>query len=207
MKKHPLLADIGNTHIHIYNGLSVEHLEYAEAIELYADKRIQYICVNQKVELEIQKSTLWQNISSLITLKGAYSGMGVDRKALCLAYDNALLVDAGSAITIDIMENGRYKGGFILAGLKATLQSYASISPVLESTLQKDISLNTLPTSTREGISYGVIAPIIAIIQKHQEDKKVYFTGGDGEYLSRFLPNSSFDDRAVFYGMLTKINS
>jgi len=207
MKKHPLLADIGNTHIHIYNGLSVEHLEYTKAIELYADKRIQYICVNQKVELEIQKNTLWINISSLITLEGEYETMGVDRKALCLAYDNALLVDAGSAITIDIMENGRYQGGFILAGLKATLQSYASISPLLESRLQKDISLNTLPTSTREGISYGVIAPIIAIIQKHQEDKKVYFTGGDGEYLSRFLPNSSFDDRAVFYGMLTKINS
>ena len=207
MKNHPLLADIGNTHIHIYDGLKVEHLEYKHAIELYANEAIQYICVNQKVEQEIQKNTLWKNISSLITLEGEYDTMGVDRKALCLAYDNAVLVDAGSAITIDIMENGHYQGGFILAGLKATMQSYASISPILDITLQKDISLNTLPTSTKEGISYGVIAPIIAIIQKHQKDKKVYFTGGDGEYLSQFLPHSLFDDRLVFHGILTKINS
>lgn len=203
MKISPILADIGNTHIHIYDGNSVKHLDYKNAIKLYAKETIEYICVNQEVDKKIQKYTIWQNISSSIKLDGAYSTMGIDRQALCLSCSDGILVDAGSAITVDVMEGGVYKGGFILAGLKVTMQSYANISPILDITLQKDISIHKLPFSTNDGISYGVIAPIVAIIQKHQEDKKIYFTGGDGEFLSKFFTNAIFDDMLVFRGILS----
>ena len=35
-----LLADIGNTHFHIYDGQNVEHLSYATAIEKYRDQEL-----------------------------------------------------------------------------------------------------------------------------------------------------------------------
>ena len=99
-----LLADIGNTHIHLYDGKQVTHLTHHDAIEKYAEKYLNYISVNQSLEEKITKQTKWKNISSLITLEGAYDTMGVDRRALCLSNTNGVFVDAGSAITVDVME-------------------------------------------------------------------------------------------------------
>jgi len=41
-----LLADIGNTHFHIYDGCRVVHLAHHEAINKYRDKKLYYISVN-----------------------------------------------------------------------------------------------------------------------------------------------------------------
>jgi type III pantothenate kinase len=43
------------------------------------------------------------------------------------------------------------------------------------------ISLEQLPTTTKDGISYGIIASIKALIDKHAQMHKLYFTGGDGK--------------------------
>jgi type III pantothenate kinase len=126
-----ILADIGNTHIHIYENAAVKHLSYDEAIKRYAQKDIQYISVKRSIENEIKKQTKWKDISSLIELKGAYETMGVDRRALCLSHSDGVFVDAGSAITVDMMEGGVYQGGFILPGIRAMLESYSRISPIL----------------------------------------------------------------------------
>ena len=127
--------------------------------------------------------------------------MGVDRRALCLSHKNGIFVDAGSAITVDIVEEGRYKGGYIFPGLKAMLKSYEDISPVLKTELNKTISLAQLPTTTKEQISYGIIASIKALIDKHSKGKLLYFTGGDGKYLSTFFEESVYDEALVFQGL------
>jgi type III pantothenate kinase len=195
------LADIGNTHIHLFDGKEILHLPHKEAIEKYAQYSIDYITVNQALEEQIIQKTNWHNVSSSITLKGAYDTMGVDRKALCLSRDNGIFVDAGSAITVDVMRDGVYIGGFILPGIQAQLRSYASISPVLETTLDETICLDALPCTTKEGISYGIIASIKAVIAMHQESKMIYFTGGDGAFLSSLFEGSVFDETLVFQGM------
>ncbi len=201
MKDKVLLADIGNTHFHIYNGSEVEHLSYEEAIAKYSKERLCYISVKQHLNATIENIATWKNISSQITLEGAYETMGVDRRALCLSHENGVFVDAGSAITVDMMEDGKYRGGFILPGLKAMLQAYASISPVLDTTLNETISLAQLPATTKDGISYGIIASIKALIDKHSDGKSLYFTGGDGEFLSSFFEEATYDEMLVFNGM------
>jgi len=138
-----LLADIGNTYFHIYDGSRVEHLLCEEAIEKYKDMSLYYISVNHHFNLQIEKIPFWKNISSYIHIKGEYEGMGVDRKALCLSHDSGLFVDAGSAITVDVVQKGVYIGGFILPGLKVYLESYRSISSVLNTTLNKTVSLDS----------------------------------------------------------------
>ena len=196
-----LLADIGNTHFHIYDGVSVEHLHYDDAIEKYAKKEMCYISVKHTLTKQIEDMENWKNISSLVHVEGEYETMGVDRKALCLSHDNGLFVDAGSAITVDVIELGKYVGGFILPGIQAYLKSYKSISLALDTTLDKALKFEELPTTTKEQISYGIIASIKALIEKHSEGKILYFTGGDGKFLSTYFDEAIYDETLVFQGM------
>ena len=201
MRSEELLADIGNTHFHIYNGGKVEHLSYTDAIEKYRDMPLKYISVNTKIEEKIGHFKSWKNISLLIKVKGEYETMGVDRKALCLSHKNGVFIDAGSAITVDVVEDGIYMGGYIFPGIKVMLESYKSISPVLGTELNKTISLEQLPTTTKDGISYGIIASIKALIDIHSHGKRLYFTGGDGAFLATFFEEAVYDEMLVFDGM------
>ena len=196
-----LLADIGNSYFHIYDGSSVEHLSYEEAISKYSKVRLCYISVKQQLDSTIEEIATWKNISSQMKLEGAYETMGVDRQALCHSHDDGVFVDAGSAITVDVMDNGTYIGGFIYPGLKAMIDTYSTISPALVTQLNKTISMERLPTTTKDGISYGIIASIKALIDKHSEGKKLYFTGGDGALLSTFFKEAIYDEMLVFDGM------
>jgi len=205
MKHKRLLADIGNTHFHIYDGERVEHLSYGEAIERYFDTPLCYISVKHALEIEITQIKKWKNISDNISIDGEYETMGVDRKALCLSHKEGVFVDAGSAITVDVVEDGVYAGGFILPGLQAYLQSYKGISPALDVELHEKISLDRLPSTTKEQISYGIIASIKALIDIHSNDKKLYFTGGDGKFLSSFFDDALYDETLVFQGIMKAI--
>ena len=196
-----LLADIGNTHFHIYNGHTVEHLLYEDAMEKYSESKLCYISVKQQLNTDIERIEKWKNISSLVQIEGEYETMGVDRRALCLSHPNGLFIDAGSAITVDVVEEGVYKGGYIFPGLKALLKSYEEISPVLETKLNNKIDLDHLPLTTKEQISYGIIASIKALIEKHSEGKTLYFTGGDGKVLSNFFEDAIYDEILVFTGL------
>ena len=205
---HNLLADIGNTHCHIYNGQQIEHLSHQEALAKYAHKEVYYICVKSSLLPMLHANALWQDISKDICLKGSYKGMGIDRQALCLSRPTGIFVDAGSAITVDVVKEGVYQGGYILLGLKATLQAYASISPILDIKLNNKIDLHSLPKTTKDGISYGIIAPIKALLQTHNHPlQTLYFTGGDGKFLSSFFTDAIYDEKLVFEGMERGLSS
>ena len=201
-----LLADIGNSYFHIYNGLTVEHLNYDNAIEKYKDTPLKYISVNQKIEAKIGHIKVWENLSPSMVIEGQYDTMGVDRKALCLSHREGVFIDAGSAITVDVVVKGKYVGGFILPGLKAYSNSYKEISPILDVALNRELSLESLPGTTKDGISYGIIASIKALIDKHSDEKSIYVTGGDGKFISTLLHNSIYDEILIFQGIQNAIN-
>jgi len=196
-----LLADIGNTRIHIYDGDKVVHLTHKEALKRYKHKKIEYITVKHQLKEELSLLKNWVDVSDLMRIDNEYSTMGIDRKALCLSRKNGIFVSAGSAITVDIVEEGRYMGGFLLLGLRAFIDAYASISPALQIEINQDVLLNQLPQTTKDGISYGIISSIKMLIEKHQSDKKLYISGGDGEFLASFFDNAIFDETLIFQGM------
>ncbi len=200
-----LLADIGNTYFHIYDGQKVAHLSYDDAITKYAKSPLCYISVKHQLSAKIAGMKNWKDISSLIKLEGEYETMGVDRKALCLSHENGVFIDAGSAITVDVVQNSLYSGGFILPGIRAYLESYRRISSALDISLDQALSLENLPKTTKEQISYGIIASIKALIQMHRDEKQLYFTGGDGKFLSTFFDDAIYDETLVFRGMLKVI--
>lgn len=196
-----LLGDIGNTHMHLYDRDSVFHLSPQRAIKEYGKTKLSYISVNSSLEERIKAETIWINISDKMHIPGEYETMGVDRRALCLSHDNGLFIDAGSAITVDMVERGSYKGGYIFPGLSAMLKSYRQISDALDVTLERSLDLTRLPLTTKEQISYGIIASIKALIEKHREHKPLYFTGGDGAFLAGFFRDATYDETLVFKGM------
>ena len=203
-----LLADIGNTRVHIYddnenndNNNKIIHLYHKEAIERYQDKKIYYITVKSQLKKSLNRLESWIDISDKIILKGSYSTMGIDRKALCLSHKTGIFISAGSAITVDIMKDGEYQGGFLLLGLTQYIKSYGLISPALKTNLNQDINIDKLPKTTKDGISYGIIASIKMLVEKHQNGKKLYISGGDGEFLSSFFDNAIFDETLIFLGM------
>lgn len=196
-----LLADIGNSRIHIYDGKKVIHLSHTEAMEQYKDQALQYITVKHQLKEELKSFEKWENISHLMQVENQYETMGIDRRAICLSHQNGIFISAGSAITVDVVEEGKYVGGFLLPGLKAYINAYGSISPALVTSLNDEISLEVLPTTTRDGISFGIIASIKALVEKHQGDKRLYISGGDGLLLSSFFNNAEFDETLIFQGM------
>lgn len=196
-----ILADIGNTNMHIYDSGKVYHLSYDDAIKKYKDQELYYVSVNHNLKQQLDNIEKWNNIEKYINLNGSYSGMGLDRQLLCLSVQDAILVDAGSAITVDVVEKGEYIGGYIFPGLKAMLECYGNISTALSTKLNKIVNLDQLPRTTKDGISYGIIASIKELIIKHKGNKELYFTGGDGEFLSTMFNDSKFDDMLVFNAM------
>ena len=58
-----------------------------------------------------------------------------------------------------------------------------------------------MPIGTVDGISYGIVNSIKTIIERHQNDKQLYITGGDGEFLSSFFKGAIFDESLIFLGM------
>jgi len=200
-----ILADVGNRHVHIWHDGRVTHLLLMEAIEKYGAEEVHYINVSKAHAQTLATLEEWHDISGQLLLEGAYEGMGIDRKALCLSHSHGIFVDAGSAITVDKMLDGVYQGGYILPGLHTYRNAYAEISPVLDLPLDREVRLERLPKSTKGSVSFGTIAPMIASIEKIMGELPLYCTGGDGKWLSQYFEKAVYDETLLFQGMIKMI--
>ncbi len=197
-----LLCDIGNTYLHFFCKGKMWKEKPSSIAKKNPEMPIYYISVSKKNEKKLLEShSRCVNIEKFLKLDTAYKGLGVDRKAACLAIQDGIIVDAGSAITIDIMQSGIHLGGYILPGLSNYKRLFSSID-ALRMDFNFDISLVSLPQNTRDAISFGCIRSIVLTIQNVAKDDCVYFTGGDGKFLSRFFDRSIYDNTLVFKGML-----
>ena len=136
--------------------------------------------------------------------------IGIDRLLAAFAATekyrdlSMLVVDAGSAITVDAVHNRTFCGGAILPGLVALSKSYPTISKKLALIPTSDSFLNSRPVypgkntkdAIRSGLYWGTIG---AILQLHnmfctqkRADVRLILTGGDAGYilsgLSSVLP-------------------
>jgi type III pantothenate kinase len=205
-----ILIDVGNTRAHVWKDGVIEHMKIDEVIARYRAHRVHYINVNLDHHDALSALANWENLSERIEIQGAYEGMGIDRKALCLSHEEGIFVDAGSAITVDRVEDGRYAGGFLLPGLQAYRRAFAGISPVLDhpiTPIDPAIDAGNLPRDTAHGISYGVIGSIVAAVEKIRGSFPVYITGGDGAMLAKQIDGSLYDDALVFLGMRKAVRS
>ena len=195
------LLDIGNTNIKIYKNSRTRTISIKKFDKLKLQERFYYICVNQTLKERLKTLKQSIDVAKYFKFKTNYRGLGVDRVAACYSIKNGVVVDIGSAISIDVMQNSIHQGGILLPGITAFENSFKSISPILNDQIDFDIDLNILPNSTKEAISFGVLKSIILLIWSVAKDKKIYFTGGDGKMVQKFFENSVYKKNLVFDGM------
>lgn len=201
-----ILCDIGNSYLHFFYKGRIWREEAKSITKKNENFTIYYISVNPKDEKKLlSKHKNCVNIEKYIKLDTIYNGLGVDRQAACLTINTGVVVDSGSAITIDIMQEGIHLGGYILPGIDSYRRFFHSIAQVLRVDFNLGVSLDSLPQNTRDATSYGCLKSIILTIKEVAKDNYIYFTGGDGKFLSRFFENSIYDNTLVFKGMLKAI--
>ncbi|MFK7828901.1 MAG: type III pantothenate kinase [Congregibacter sp.] len=140
--------------------------------------------------------------SELGGLRNSYadpSKMGVDRwlamlAARALSTQRVCVIDAGSALTIDIVgHTGQHEGGYILPG-KALMQN-ALLSNTDRVRFESEVPPQLVPgRSTAEAVSHGLllaqcgtIALAVAEAQREEPLAQVFLTGGDAAEIAAAL--------------------
>lgn len=202
-----ILCDIGNTTYHfLVNG---KHKKYFldEKVPKF-DEELYFVSVNEKATKKLlKKNPQAKNIKDILKFETIYQGLGIDRAVACSFQQNAVIVDAGSAITVDIIENGVHMGGFILLGLRRFMKSYPKISKKLKFDFEKNINLDKIPLQTKDAITYAMMKSIILPIKEVSLNKNIIFTGGDGELLSKYFENSQYKKDLIFENMKRMIDA
>ncbi len=194
-----LLCDIGNTSYHFLD----KNNGYKENVQNFnpqnVKEKVYYICVNTKIRNILEKLENWINLEEYISRKNYYSTMGIDRICACEAIKNGVIIDAGSAITVDVVDTGVFQGGFIYPGTKAMSEAYKNISPSLEYSFNYTLDLNTLAKNSRDAISYAYLKTLHREVTSHKKD--IFLTGGDADKLCNIFPDAKINQHLIFDGM------
>lgn len=148
--------------------------------------------------------------ASKMPFKNSYASphtLGVDRMALVSAaffenaHKNTLVIDAGTCVTYDIINDfDEYLGGAISPGLQmryTAMHEHTANLPLLERRELLDFIGNTTENSMHSGVLNGLCLELDGAIDQYRErfkDLTVILTGGDGHFLSKRLKNTIFAD-------------
>jgi type III pantothenate kinase len=220
-----LIVDIGNTRAKVavvlqgeviadYNFASVAEVDVEQILRSFPQleraivassgesaDRIVKVLENSGIEV------VELSCKTSIPIKNDYATpqtLGVDRLAAAvgavevLGYENCLIVDFGTAITIDWVENGAFKGGNISPGATTrfrALHDYTSRLPLCSSTEE----ILDYGCSTTEAIEQGVMQGItneiegyISTFSKKNDKIVVIFTGGEAKFFVNRIKNAIF---------------
>lgn len=144
--------------------------------------------------------------------------LGIDRVIACagaveIASSDVIVVDAGTACTVDYMTKSFcFKGGVIMPGLPILRHSMETLLPELpqvEQSIPEHFPGKSTAGAIRIGLNGGFVNAVNSFIQQYRQlygGAKVLFTGGDGEFIAKSLGAeyvASFHENLVFDGMGT----
>jgi type III pantothenate kinase len=194
-----LLCDIGNTTYSFYDGVSLKKESAKRFNPSVIKEKVYYISVNYNVNRKLYKLNNWINLEKYIDRKNFYKTMGIDRIFATLSVDNGIIVDVGSAITVDVVKKSKFEGGFIYPGISAFKKAYSDISPALECEFDFGIDFSNLPKNTVSALSYGFLAGFKKEVESY--NLPIILTGGDGELFLNIFKNAVYDKYLIFKGM------
>ena len=221
-----LVVDIGNTRVKLgvfdkwklLFDQSVRHEELATAIKALFE-RYPHIehgflarvgAVDAKLEKVLSLFCSFQHLSTdtrlpFINDYDTPETLGVDRIALVAGAQhrypnkNVLVIDAGTAITYDLITSrGHYLGGTIAPGLQmryGALNAYTAALPLLEPEEHKGLVGSNTEDSIHSGVSYASACEMDGMINAYKErfpHLTVILTGGDAQFFGKRLKNSIF---------------
>lgn len=194
-----LLCDIGNTSYHFYDGVVSYKKSVLDFEPKTLEQKVYFISVNAQISQRVASLENWINLEACIDRKNYYATMGIDRIVALEAISCGVIVDAGSAITVDVIDDGVFLGGFIFAGVRAMSACYRSISPALSYDFNFDLDLDKLPKNSQDAISYGYLKPFYSEVMAF--NLPIILTGGDAHRLKKLFKNAVVDELLLFKGM------
>lgn len=194
-----LLCDIGNTSFHFLKNDN----DYREDVLTFdpssVGEKVFYICVNLHVKTLLKDLPNWVDLSLHVDMSKYYETMGIDRVVACECISDGIIIDAGSAVTVDLVKSGRFEGGFIYPGIKAMQKTYKNISSALEYSFNFGCDLDIMPKNSRDAISYGYLKTLYSEVISHKMD--IFLTGGDAKEFALVFPHAKVYERLIFDGM------
>ena len=148
--------------------------------------------------------------------------LGVDRwmalmGAQTFTHDSFIVIDSGTALTVDSVYEGKHQGGFIVPGLQTLRSSLmhktaqldetcTTLEPISEVNREVDFLARDTQSAICGGTLYMVASFINQVIfdiqAKLDQPVKVYFTGGDGQLLSGLIDvQSEYIEDLVLLGI------
>lgn len=125
---------------------------------------------------------------------------------------NLLIIDAGSAITYDVVEkNGIYRGGNIAPGIRMRLRAlheYTGRLPIIEKEGEVPLLGKETETAIRSGVIKGICYEIDGFINEFSQrfgDVYAFLTGGDENSLKNHIKSRIFVDKFLVAKGLNRI--
>ena len=199
-----LLCDIGNTTYHFLDDKKDYKVALGDLNPENVKEKVFYICVNQKVKNILKNLPNWVDLSQFVDMQNYYDTMGIDRIFACEAVSDKVVVDVGSAITVDVVKKNKFEGGFIYPGINAMQKTYENISSALAYSFNFELNLDKMPKNSTDAISYGYLKTLYVEVMSHEMD--IVLTGGDALKFASIFPNAQVDEQLIFNGMKKIIN-
>jgi type III pantothenate kinase len=177
-------------------------------VEVFAEYASQQAIEFLNVKSESKRFGVTSSYQNPITL-------GVDRWLTLLAAnlvysnENILIVDAGTATTIDLLDhNGKHLGGWILPGIDILFNSLLLNTSKIVATQEHHVDIS-FGKSTSDGVNNACWAATLGFInqsiiqaKKQVSLDKIILTGGNAEKLSALLSTKHhIVHELVFIGM------
>jgi type III pantothenate kinase len=220
-----LVVDIGNTFTKLatFNNKEMISLEQTESLSIeYLDNFLGTHAVDNAIissvntevdsfEKLLKSRTNYfrftsSSSSNIINHYKTPQTLGLDRYAAVIAAEylfpqqSCLVIDAGSCITYDFVDNNKnYLGGSITPGVQMRFKAMSSFTgrlPLVASDINKDSDYGDDTSSAiRTGVQKGVVYEALGFINSFYSkwpDLKVILCGGDVNFFDTQLKNSIF---------------
>ena len=162
-------------------------------------------CIAGEFGLSVEWAETQKKSAGVVNAYEDVSRLGVDRWLVAvagyqLAKGAVVIVDAGSALTVDVVDgSGQHLGGYIVPGLELMKSSLLTDTKGVRFAEDKDPGSVAFGASTDRAVHSGVMAAQLGVIRValEQADKlfagkyRLYMAGGDSECLLPYL-----DERA-----------
>ena len=189
---------------------------------IIASTRGDELSAKEVAETRLSRVVIFKPATTPIPLENHYytpETLGADRLAAAIGaqalHPNAdiMIVDFGTAITIDFVEGGAFKGGNISPGVTTRFRALADYTACLPRCYATEEVLDYGRT-TKEAIEQGVMRGIEQEIRGYIEpfmqkngEKCIIFTGGDAKYFVKRIKNTIFADcEPVIFGLNRILN-
>jgi len=150
---------------------------------------------SDKFDVRLELAEVTDRAASVVCGYRDHTQLGVDRwLALIAAYaknsDAAIVVDAGSAVTIDIVNaEAEHQGGYIVPGLQLMHKALWQGTDRIKVEAKQNVDISSPGLSTDEAVDKGCLLLLVAMIEslvgKYQA--RLIVTGGDAQLLQGAL--------------------